>query len=298
MTTPTTTPTTAIDALTAGLLAPRLPRAGARRRTRLAKPPALVGRGSPDELPTVAVYGGGGVFGIAYNLGIAEAFCDAGVDLGAVEAIGTSAGSWAAGLVALGLRFDESYDALSHIIPELPDTTPGLLAGVARDVFGADVRCPSVNVGVVGWPRMRRYLLNGADHELADLVAASSAVPGVLASHRVDGARYVDGGLRAMSTEELPDHPARVLVVLPVSGLMFGVAGRLIERRTVRVVDDWRRSHPGSVTSIVRPTAEVAALVRRPDHLFDPTKMRQCYELAYAQGATVARSWATALAAA
>lgn len=237
------------------------------------------------------VFGGGGVFGIAYNLGVAEAFVDAGIELDSAAALGTSAGAWAAAHLALGMRFHESYDRFVDKIPRRPDLRKGRLAAIGRDVFGADTTCPSVRVAVVALPSVRRQVLSGADHAVAELVAASSAVPGLLAPQRIDGVRYVDGGLRSMASADLGGVAASLLVVLPMSGPMFGPAGRMIERRTVREIEAWRHRHEGARVTVVRPTKRIAGLVRRPDHLFDTARALQCHALAYLQGAELADRW-------
>lgn len=247
--------------------------------------------GEPATRELAAVYGGGGVFGIAYNLGVAEAFVDAGFDLGSAPALGTSAGAWAAAHLALGLRFDDTFGLFRDQIPRRPDPRPGRLAELGRAVFGRDTRCPSVRVGVVALPRLQRRVLDGGDHPIADLVAASSAVPGMLAPHRVDGVRYLDGGIRSMASADLGERAARLLVVLPMSGPMFGPAGQLIERRTVREIDAWHARYPDAKVTVVRPTSEIAALVRRPDQLFDPARAVECYERAYDQGSGLATTW-------
>jgi NTE family protein len=258
-----------------------------RRRPNGAAPGATSRR--VKEIATV--FGGGGVFGIAYNLGVAEGFVDAGVELGSAAALGTSAGAWAAAHLALGLRFHDSYERFVDVIPRRPDLRRGRLAAIARDVFGADTRCPSIRVGVVALPSFRREVLSGADHTVAELVAASSAVPGMLAPQRINGVRYVDGGLRSMASADLGDVAARLLVVLPMSGPMFGPAGKLIERRTVREIEIWRRRVHGAKVTVVRPTQRIANLVRRPDHLFDPEQALQCHDLAYQQGLELAGQW-------
>ncbi len=258
---------------------------------RAAEPPAstaFAGR-RPTELATV--FGGGGVFGIAFNLGIAEAFVDAGIDVGRAAALGTSAGAWAAAHLALGMRFIDTFEGFQDEIPRRPDLRRGRMAAICRAVFGADTLCPSVRAGVVALPTLRRETLRGDEHRVADLVAASSAVPGMLAPQRIDGVRYVDGGLRSMASADLGDRAARLLVVLPMSGPMFGPAGRLIERRTVREIEAWQRRHRGAEVTVVRPTSDIAALVRRPDHLFDPARAKECHGLAYDQGDALARAW-------
>ena len=45
------------------------------------------------------VYGGGGVFGIAYGAGVAVGLREAGIPVGRAPALGTSAGSWVASVM-------------------------------------------------------------------------------------------------------------------------------------------------------------------------------------------------------
>lgn len=236
-----------------------------------------------------AVYGGGGLFGIAYNLGVAEALVDAGVPVGHWPALGTSAGSWAATGLALGLRFETAIASIADVIPRFPDPRPGRLQTIAAELFGADTLCPTVSVVVSALPWFRRTVLSGGEHPVADLVAASSAVPGLLAPHRVAGRRYVDGGVRAMASIDLAEPARRLLVVLPLAGPMFGPFGRLVERRVGNELADWQNRVPDGEAVVVRPTPDIAALARRPDQLFDASRAVRCHELAYAQGTGLVR---------
>lgn len=239
---------------------------------------------TPSLPPLAVVYGGGGLFGIGYSLGVAEALSDRGVPLVAAPALGTSAGSWAAAGVALGIRFTDALARLAGNVPRVPDPRPGRLRAVAAELLAADTRAPTVSVVVAALPTLRRTVLSGADHPVADLVAASSAVPGLLAPQRIDGVRYVDGGVRSMASIDLAPAATHLLVVLPMSGPMFGPVGRLVERATRREVAAWASRNPDGEVTIVRPGAELRALVRRPDQLFDAERARRGHDLAYALG--------------
>ena len=234
-------------------------------------------------------YGGGGVFGIAYLLGVSEALLDGGVPLGNAPAIGTSAGSWAAAAMELGVRW-EQFEPFEADIPRRPDPREGRLRESAEQLFG-ERRAVHMRAVACALPRLKRETLSGADHPAADLVAASSAVPGLLAPHRIDGKRYVDGGVRSMVSADLADPADHLLVMAPLAGPMFGPAGRLIERSLRREMGTWQRHNPGSEIWLIRPNHAIAALARRPDQLFHGDKARQCYELAYAQGLTVLHRW-------
>lgn len=80
--------------------------------------PKVAGRLHPLSM----VYGGGGVYGIAYNLGVAHGMVAAGLPVAAAPSLGTSAGSWSAAVMALGLGYEE-VDALEA--PSVPWTAHG-----------------------------------------------------------------------------------------------------------------------------------------------------------------------------
>jgi predicted acylesterase/phospholipase RssA len=69
------------------------------------------------HVPMAGAFGGGGLFGIGYALGILDTLRTRGIDLSTAPMIGTSAGSWAAAATALGV----SYDALAALeVPRFP----------------------------------------------------------------------------------------------------------------------------------------------------------------------------------
>lgn len=242
--------------------------------------------------PRAAVYGGGGLFGIGFIMGIAEALADDGADMASLPVVGTSAGSWAGAGMSLGIRFTDALKTMSGSIPRLPSPRAGRLRPIAAQVFGSQTRCPTVRAVACSLPRFRRLALSGADHPIADLVAASSAVPGMLAPHRIGDVRYVDGGVRSMASIDFAPRAAKLLVVLPLSGPMFGPAGRMIERRIGEELDLWQSASPDAEVHVVRPTPEIAALAKRPMHLFDPFRAMRCYELAYREGVALRSAWA------
>jgi predicted acylesterase/phospholipase RssA len=246
---------------------------------------------SPTPASLAAVFGGGGLFGIAFGLGIAEALLDEGVPIDEAPTLGTSAGSWVTAGISLGVRFTDAVDLLGDTAPRVPDPRPGRLRAVACALFGEDTRCPAVLTSVCTVPRFRRVVLSGADHPISDLVAASSAVPGLLAPQRVGGRLYVDGGVRSMASIDKAPDASRLLAVLPLSAPMFGPAGRVIERAISREMRIWTDAHPGASTVVVRPSAEIARLARRPDQLFSRDRALRCYDLAYADGVALLDRW-------
>jgi predicted acylesterase/phospholipase RssA len=239
--------------------------------------PAMVGAG----YPLLMVYGGGGAFGIGFNLGVAHGLAAAGVAVAAAPALGTSAGSWAASAMALGIEF-EAFEAVES--PSVPNRKRGVLADLARRLWG-ESRHPLVAVSAVCVSTRRRHILDGARYPLADLVAASSAVPGLLPPHRIDGRLYVDGGMWSATSIDAAANAEEVIVVAPLAGVAMGPlgfgAGFLLERE----LRGWRHQHPGSRITMIRPNRAIAQLAgRNPLGLFDGERGKRVYPLAYRQG--------------
>lgn len=225
-----------------------------------------------DCPPIGAVFGGGGLFGMAYAFGIVDALAEAGVQLRGADLLGTSAGSWVAACIAEGLP----YDALRELpVMGVPNLRPGLLMSVSRQLLGY-ARSPLVSVSAVRLATGRRDILGGAEDPLCDLVAASSSVPWLFAPARLHNRLYVDGGVRSMVSADRAAKAAHLLVVAPIAGPMFGAAGRAMEVLLRRELAAWQHKSGGEV-HLIRPNHAIAALARHPLELFD----RQCAEVVY-----------------
>ena len=239
----------------------------------------LTTRDDRKRVPVTVAFGGGGAFGIAWHVAVIAALREAGVPIDTAPAIGTSAGSWACAALRLGLDFDD-FSSIGTI--SVPDRSPGLLAGIARDLMG-DVTVTDVRISAVALPRMRRRLHDASRHPIADLVAASSAVPGLFSPHPVGGVPHVDGGVRSMaSIDQAP--PADLLIAsLPIAGPLFGPVGRVMESTSRAALARWRRSHHG-VTCVLRPGRRLSQMVGlKPNALFDIDFAREVYPMAYDQ---------------
>lgn len=237
--------------------------------------------------PLAMVYGGGGVFGIAYTAGVAMGLAAAGVPVSTAPSLGTSAGSWTAAAIALGLSYDD-FAAVST--PRIPTRRAGVLADVARQLFGEQSH-PLVAVSAVCLATGRRHIFDGGRYPLADLVAASSAVPGLLPPHRIDGRLYIDGGMWSATSVDAAAEADQVIVVAPLGGMVLGpvgqTAGLLLERELRR----WRTRHPGSTVTLVRPDRAMARLAGlHPLALFDHERAHQVYPLAFEQGLRLGES--------
>lgn len=217
------------------------------------------------------VLGGGGVTGIAWELGILAGLAKAGVHL--VEAdllVGTSAGSVVGAQIASGTDLEGLYAAqlaeagsepaarmsrravarLGWAIVRSRDgqrarARMGKMAlatrtapeAERRDVFAA--RLP-----LHAWPpqRLRITAVDAVSGEftafdgdsgvsLVDAVGASCAVPGVWPPMSVDGRRWIDGGMRSAANADLAAECDRIVVLAPLSG-GFGPIVRLADQVT------------------------------------------------------------------
>lgn len=235
--------------------------------------PSSVEQPTPTERPKYAgVFGGGGLFGIGYGLGVIDGLRERGIDLSTSPMLGTSAGSWVASAIALGVSFDT---LVSLPVPTFPNPKQGVLAETARLAFGDNTH-PNVSVVVTSVPRLTRTVLNGANIALADLVAASSAVPGLLAPHRINGVRYVDGGVRSAVSVDLAPPANTLIVIAPLAGAMFGPFGRLVDNRTDKQQDTWRAQHGGTFLEF-SPKVATAGIATLPHHLFDQDRAIEAY---------------------
>jgi NTE family protein len=241
--------------------------------------------GSPRLLgghhPLAMVYGGGAVFGIAYGAGVAHGLAERGIPVATAPALGTSAGSWVASIVALGLDYDTVASLES---PSVPNRRPGVLYDIAKEAFG-DATHPLVAASAIAVRSRKRHILDGGRYPLADLVAASSAVPGLLPPHRIDGRLYVDGGMWSATSIDAAALAEHVIVIAPIAGAVMGAMGRPANFFLEREVRTWQRRHPEHRITLIRPNKEIARLAgRTPRSLFDAERAEDVYPLAYEQG--------------
>jgi NTE family protein len=253
--------------------------------------------GTPELIgwrhPLAMVYGGG-VFGIGFGAGIAHGLQAGGIPVHTAPSLGTSAGSWTAAALALGVEYD---DIAGMEPPPVPNRTRGVLADSARQIFG-EATHPLVSVSAVALASRRRHILDGGRYPLADLVAASSAVPGLLPPHRIDGRLYVDGGMWSATSVDAAAEAEEVIVVAPLAGPHMGPLGRTAGFLLSRELRAWRDRHPDARITLIRPNREIARHAgRNPLALFDGDRGRAVYPLAYEQGLRWAERLQTAAAA-
>jgi NTE family protein len=142
-----------------------------------------------------------------------------------------------------------------------------------------------VSVSAVCLRTRRRHILDGGRYPLADLVAASSAVPGLLPPHRIDGRLYIDGGMWSATSIDAAASAEQVIVVAPLAGPVMGPIGRGAGLLLERELRGWRRRHPERSVSLIRPTPAIGRLAgRNPLGLFDGERAKLVYPLAFEQG--------------
>jgi len=210
-------------------------------------------------MATALVLGGGGITGIAWEIGVVAALRRAGVDLTTAGVIvGTSAGSVVGTLVATGVdpeaaveaqregaaerAFAVDYALVVQAFSVLFDASldpADARARVGAMALAADVGDEPDHVDAIAarlphhdWPA-RRLVITAVDAQtgafvawdkdsgvpLVRAVAASCAVPCVFPPVTVNGRRYVDGGLRSGTNADLVGDADPVVVLAPMAAL-------------------------------------------------------------------------------
>lgn len=231
--------------------------------------------------------GGGGAFGIAFHLGIADALAEAGMPVHHSPMIGLSAGSYAAAALVTGTPLDEIAEAWRYVGRR---TGRGrLIRGIdiTERVFGnaRDARVTGVALRV---PALRRVRVDGGQHQLADVVAASSSPWGMAHGHVVAGRPLYDAGVVSNTAADLAPRADRLLVLAPLARGVLGRQGLLWEGRLLHEVTRWRARHRGTV-EVVRPSPEVVAAGGRTwAQIMDMSVAQPTYAAAFRQGRELA----------
>ncbi|CAB4771386.1 unannotated protein [freshwater metagenome] len=224
------------------------------------------------NVPLAGAFGGGGLFGIGYAMGVIEGLRKQGIDLSTAPMLGTSAGSWAAAATALGVTFSSLKDVK---MPRFPNLRAGVLAQSTHQVFGDAMR-PNVHVVACAVRGLKRTELDGALIPLATMVAASSAVPGLFAPQSINGRLYIDGGVRSGVSVDLAAPADLLIVIAPLAGAMFGPFNNIVERNTQREINQWQNTHAGKVR-LFAPNDLTAKIATLPHHLFDKARGIEAY---------------------
>jgi NTE family protein len=262
------------------------------------------------------VLGGGGVTGVAWEIGVLAGLAEAGVDLsGADLVVGTSAGSVVAAQVASGLPIEEMYGrqlaapgaevaarmstgALLRWLATLLTTRDprrarariGRMALAARTMPEAERRAVlEARLPVRDWPP-RRLLITAVDAAtgdfrafdrdsgvaLVDAVGASCAVPGVWPPVTIDGRRWIDGGARSAANVDLAAGCEHVVVLAPLTA-GFG---------PLPSVASQVRALGGAAVAVVSPDAAARRAIGR--NALDPARPAPAARAGRAQAAAAA----------
>ncbi|MCG5463761.1 patatin-like phospholipase family protein [Micromonospora sp. NPDC053740] len=264
------------------------------------------------------VLGGGGVTGVAWELGLLAGLVERGVPVtGADLVVGTSAGSVVGAQVCSGLPVERFYSKQlappsSALAARLGFATLARLiwaGGRTRDAVRARARIGAMAVAarteseasrrpvieallpVREWPR-QRLLITAVDASsgefvvfdsdsgvsLVDAVGASCAVPGVWPPVTIGARRFVDGGMRSTVNADLAADARRVLVLAPTSSA-FGPMPRLSAQ-----VDALRAA--GSRVVVLTPDAAARTAIGR--NVLDPARRAGAARAGRAQADVVA----------
>ncbi|WP_210441109.1 patatin-like phospholipase family protein [Nocardioides xinjiangensis] len=259
------------------------------------------------------VLGGGGITGIAWELGILHGLAQAGVDLtGADIVVGTSAGSVVGAQVTNGQPLEELYAtqlepadaelggrmsriAALKLVPPyaLPGSGRAKLARVGRVAVASHAPGSADREGVIrsrlpvrDWPDrdLRVTAVDTASGEftvftpasgvdLVAAVAASCAVPTVWPPVEIAGRTYMDGGMRSTANVDVARGAERVVVLAPLPRAISKKAS--IRAQLERVAP--------RAWSVVTPDAEALAAFGR--NLLDPSKRAVAAEAGLRQSA-------------
>jgi NTE family protein len=264
---------------------------------------------------TALVLGGGGITGIAWELGLLKGLADAGVDLSDADlVIGTSAGSVVGAQVTSGQSLEALYESqlppgdaeigaklsrftLLRLVPPmlLPGSEQKKLARVGKLSMrahppGGQERIEVIRsrIGITDWPdRDLRVTSIEAETgtfvafdrdsgvDLLHAVAASCAVPLVWPAVTIDGSHYIDGGIRSTANVDLAQGADAVVVIAPLPQA-FSKATSIKAQLAAT---------GASRTTVVTPDARALADIGR--NVLDPAKRADAARTGLRQAADV-----------
>jgi len=259
------------------------------------------------------VLGGGGVTGVAWELGLLWGLAEAGVDLTDADlVIGTSAGSVVGTQIRSGRTLAELYQAqladhggerparitagvlarlgwamVRHRDPQRARASIGAMALAARTPTEAERRAIiEARLATDAWPA-RRLVITAVDASsgefvtfdrdgtasLVEAVGASCAVPGVWPPVTIGERRYIDGGMRSPANADLAVGHDRVVVLAPVTAGFGPIPKQLAALG------------PGVRTAVISPDRAAVKAIGR--NVLDPAHRAPAARAGRAQAAAV-----------
>ena len=268
------------------------------------------------DLGRALVLGGGGVTGIAWEIGMLAGLADKGLVLSAADlVVGTSAGSVVGAQIRSGASIEQLYeqqleDASGEIAARMSPLTilrfialsawPGDPARARARTGRAALRATTVPEGerlrVIEsrlpkseWPAERLLVTavdavsgeakifdNQSDTDLVHAVAASCAVPLVWPPITIAGRRYIDGGVRSVANADLAEGCSRVVVLAPITATL---------RRGSGIRDQLAALGPNVRSIVVSPDAESRRAIG--NNVLDPARRAASARAGRRQAATV-----------
>ncbi|MGN6252091.1 MAG: patatin-like phospholipase family protein [Marmoricola sp.] len=257
------------------------------------------------------VLGGGGVTGIAWEIGVLLGLARAGVDVTDADVVlGTSAGSAVGAQVTSGRTLEELYDAqraaldaevggkfgwstmvrmaAPMLVPGSPRTRRRRLGRVARRTRSEVDRTAIIRarLEVEAWPDRDLRItavdtLTGALRvfdrdsgvDLVAAVSASCAVPLVWPPVVIDGVPYMDGGMRSTTNTDLVAGAGRVVVLAPLPRSMS---------KAQSIPAQLERLGAGVRAEVIGPDKEAVAVIGK--NMLDPARAAESAEQGLRQG--------------
>jgi NTE family protein len=266
------------------------------------------------------VLGGGGVTGVAWEIGILAGLAEHGADVSDADlVVGTSAGS----VVGVDIRSGASLADFYQV--QLAPTEGEIKAKLGVTVvlkyaramaFTKDPAVARAKIGAMAlrtktqpeagrraviesgipireWPAARLAItaVDAATGEfrafdatsgvsLVDAVGASCAVPGVWPPVTIDGRRYIDGGMRSATNADLAAGYQRVVVIAPITA-SFGTMASLGSQ--VR-----KLTEQGAEVLVIKPDRAAVRAIGR--NMLDPARRAAAARAGLAQAADEARA--------
>lgn len=263
------------------------------------------------------VLGGGGITGIAWEIGLLYGLAQAGIDLTDADLIvGTSAGSFVGALIASGIplatlyaqqrepptdvvgaRLGRGFVVRWMLAMAMPGSRQRARARLGHAALRAKTGPETERIAVFSgafprneWPA-QPLLITAVDAEsgvavtfdregvasLVEAVAASCAVPLVWPPISIKGHRYVDGGVRSPANVDLARGYERVVAIVPINGSL---------RRADRPEAQAAALGPGVRYVVISPDAAAIAAIGK--NVLDPAKRAASAEAGCAQATSIA----------
>lgn len=262
--------------------------------------------------------GGGGVTGVAWEIGILAGLLEHGLDMSDADlVVGTSAGSVVGVDVRSGVSLAEFYQ--QQMAPPTGEIKAKLgLAIVLKYgramVFTKDPAVARARIGAMAlrtktepeaarraviesripvreWPagQLKITAVDAATGEftafdassgvaLVDAVGASCAVPGVWPPVSINGRRYIDGGMRSATNADLAAGYPRVVVIAPMTQGFGAIASLGSQVRKL--------TEAGAEVLVIKPDRAAGQAIGR--NVLDPARRAASARAGYAQAATAA----------